>query len=94
MNQQIMIKKENNEDKDESKLLDIESSLISDYKTTTPTKIKLNSSQIKLNNKSFDQRDNLNNRPKLEKYERSLAKKSEASLNFQTINEISTKKSE
>lgn len=87
-------KRENNEDKDESKLLDIESSLISDYKTITPTKNKLNSSEIKKMNISLAQMDNSKNCPNLEKYERSLAKKSETSLNFQTISEFSSKKTE
>ena len=87
-------KKENNENKEESKLLSIESPLISDYKTITPKKKKLISSEIKINNKSSDQRNNSNNCPKLEKYERSLAKKSETSLNFHTLSEFSSKKSE
>ena len=87
-------KKENIENKDDSKLLDIESSLISDYKAITPIKIELNSSQIKRNNKPSDQRDISNNCPNLEKYERSLAKKSETSLNYPAISEFSSKKSE
>ena len=87
-------KKEKNENKEEPKLLSIESSLISDYKTNTPIKKKLFSSEIKTNNKSLDHIANSNNCPKLEKYERSLARKSETSQNFQTISEFSSKKSE
>ena len=87
-------KKEKNENKEEPKLLSIESSLISDYKTNTPIKKKLFSSEIKTNNKSLDHIVNSNNCPKLEKYERSLARKSETSQNFQTISEFSSKKSE
>ena len=88
-------KKQKNEDKEESKLLTIESSLISDYQNPTPIKNKLISSEIKTNNKSSDQMDNSNNKcPKLEKYESSLAKKSETNQNFQTISEFSSKKSE
>ena len=86
--------KEKNEDKEESKLLNIESSLISDYKNTTPMKNKLNPSEIKTNNRLSEQMNNSNKCPNLEKYERSLAKKSETSLNFQTISEFSSKKSE
>ena len=87
-------KKENNGNKDESKLQNNESSLISDYKAISPTKNKLISSEIKTNNKSSELREDSNNCPKLEKYERSLAKKSETSQNIQTISEISSKKSE
>ena len=87
-------KKENNENKEESKLLSIESSLISDYKAKTPIKNKLISSEINTNNKSSEQIVNSNNCPKLEKYDRSLARKSETSQNFQTISEFSSKKSE
>ena len=86
--------KEKNEDKEESKLLNIESSLISDYKNTTPIKNKLISSEIKANNKLSEQMNNSNKCPNLEKYERSLANKSETSLNFQTISEFSSKESE
>ena len=87
-------KKEKNENKEQSKLLSVENSLISDYRAITPIKERLILSKVKINNQSSDLRENSNNCPKLEKYERSLAKKSETSLNFQTISEFSSKKSE
>ena len=86
-------KKENNSNKDEKNHQKIENSDTSNSDIDRANKDKINFSQNSENKKTNECGNKSNDRPKLEKYERSMAKKSEIS-HFQNGSDFSSKISE